>query len=230
MQRGNWRLVGLLGVALALGVTWLVLRGGREPSPGNLMVQARSGTAEERVEAIRELSRAAVVEQVSALAELAQDANTQVATEAVRAIGRWGGAPVVEPLKKSYGDPRPEVREQVMVALGEVGDRSVGAFLQEAAEKDASAEVQASASSALGRVRYVDAMPTLLKLLEHPSERVRRSAAASIRRIWTFDHGFKADDPPEKRRSLAAAMRHHWDIYCQSEAYQALRQNIEEGP
>lgn len=87
-----------------------------------------------------------------------------------------------------------------------------------------------AAADALGRVRSVASVETLLAQLDSPSERVRRSAAAAIVRIWQIDHGFVATDPPDKRRALIEGMRHHWEVYKQSDAYRYLKQKTEKGP
>ena len=95
---------------------------------------------------------------------------------------------------------------------------------------DPSEEVKVACADALGRIRHLDAMTLLLDLLDDPSERVRRSAAASIDKIWKFDHGFRADDPPEKREALVQGMRWHWQSFCQSPALEGLKESVGRHP
>lgn len=124
---------------------------------------------------------------------------------------------------------RPEVREASLVALGRMGERASAHLLINRLQQDPSADVQAAAADAIGRIRSVPSMETLFERLDSPSERVRRNAAAAIIRIWQFDHGFVASDPPEKRRALVEGMRRHWEMYKQSDAYRYLKQNTEKG-
>jgi hypothetical protein len=73
-------------------------------------------------------------------------------------------------------------------------------------------------------------MPMLFDLLDSPSVAVRRSAAAAIQRIWMIDHGFRADDPPEKRQALIKGMRAHWEVYVRGPAYPYLKAKTEQQP
>ena len=49
--------------------------------------------------------------------------------------------------------------------------------------------------------------PRLLDLMEHPDPRVRGKAGAALCEIMGADYGFRAADPPEKRREVLERIR-----------------------
>jgi hypothetical protein len=50
-------------------------------------------------------------------------------------------------------------------------------------------------------------LPRLLDLMEHPDPRVRGKAGAALSEIMGADYGFRAGDPPEKRRKVLKYVR-----------------------
>lgn len=228
MKGKTIRLAVLLGAAAVLAVVLLVRHLG--PSEDRMIRDVQSGDTQDRVRAIRDLADAGSPAAAETLARLAADPDTRVAVEAVSAVGRLRRKDLLPVMENASSDERPEVREATLVALGRMGDPKSAHLLLNRLEQDPSTDVQAAAADALGRVRSVASVETLLAQLDSPSERVRRSAAAAIVRIWQIDHGFVATDPPDKRRALIEGMRHHWEVYKQSDAYRYLKQKTEKGP
>ena len=145
----------------------------------------------------------------AALAKQAESPNVRVACLAVTAMGRVG-ADARPHVEKALQDARPQVRQKAAAAFASVGDRRKSAPVAELARADESPEVRASAVRALGTMFAYTEMETLLDALEDDDVGVRRRANAAIRRILNITFGFKATDPPAKRREAVAEMRLMW--------------------
>jgi len=228
MGSSRKRLVVLIAVAAVVAVILFFVRKG--PSSSSLIREAEAGKGDARLDAIRKLAQADSPEAVAAVTRLVHDPETPVAVETVSAVGRTRRPERLPIVRSAVADKRSEVREAAVIAVAQVGGRSTGPELMQVLQGDESADVKAAAADALGRLRYLDSVPLLLDLLEHPSARVRRSAAAAIRRIWTVDHNFKADAPEEERRALVQGIRWRWQMFCQSPAYGYLKANTEKQP
>jgi len=184
MSNRHLRLSVLIGAALVVGaaVTWRLATGGDR--------YRRKGD-------------------VAALGREVSNSDLKVAQRAVDALGVVGPKAVSE-IEKAMGDDRPKVRAKAAIALASAGHRDRTALLAKAARDDPSADVRATAVSALGQVYAYNEMETLLAALEDGDVTVRRRAAEAICRITGVDFAFRADDPPEKRRKIIAIVRHLW--------------------
>jgi hypothetical protein len=228
----NRRLLVLLGIAALVAVILAVRHFSRGEQ--TTIEKALSGETDQRVEAIRKVADSHAPVDAEVLLNLTRDPDTRVAVESCLAIGRmrcrsWCVANLPR-VAAAAADERAEVREAAVVSIGMLGGKSSRKLLLEKLKNDPSPEVQAASADALGRIRSLDAMPALLDLLDSPSENVRRSAALAITKIWMRDYGFKADDPPEKRRALIKGIRAAWDWYVQGPAYPYLKAKTEERP
>lgn len=226
------RLIVLLVVAALLAVALCVkplFRG------GSLAAHALAGDPGRRIEAIHKMADGGDSGDVEMLFGIVQDPDTRVAVEVCRSLSRVQrpSNPInldTSRLVAATDDPRPQVREAAVVAVGAIGPNSSVGVLLEKLRNDPSPDVQAAAADALGRRRALDAMPALLDLLDSPSLQVRRSAAFAITSVWMRDYGFNPDDPPGKRRELAKGMRAAWDWYVQGPAYPYLKAKLEKQP
>lgn len=90
---------------------------------------------------------------------------------------------VIDALIQSLGDADGEVRQNIAVALANLGSRTVPRLI--AALGDESMERRAGAAQALGQVRPVPkvAVPALLKAMKDENELVRRHVSYALSRI-----------------------------------------------
>jgi HEAT repeat protein len=147
---------------------------------------------------------------VAALGNEVAGTNVEVARQAVGALGRVGSE-AMEQVKRAMRDPRPRVREKAVTVFAQVARREDAAPLAELARKDGSPDVRAAAISGLERMYAFDEMETILGAMEDPDVVVRRRAAAAATRFACAVVGFKADDPPEKRKAAVEQMRAVWN-------------------
>lgn len=194
VTRRNIRLLGLIGIpVLALAVVaWYLL-----PALGIGVSQ------EARFERWRHTG------DVAALAAEVRNPDTAAARAAVRELGSCGprAVPLIEEAMK---DTRAEVREAAALAYARAAGTGKVHPLAAVARGDPSAEVRAAAVTALGEVRAIDDMETLLTALEDPQRIVRLRASAAIARIIGRRYEFDADGTPDQRRAAVAAMREAW--------------------
>lgn len=159
--------------------------------------------------------RAARIEQyrrdgnVGALATELGEADVKTARRAVQALGHLG-KDAVKHVERAIRDPRPRVREVAAAALGRLSDQNSAALLAETARNDKSANVRASAVSALGRMCAHEQMEALFDGMEDRSLTVRRRAYAAYYRISGVGLNFRADDPLPERRRAVEKLRDLW--------------------
>ena len=132
-----------------------------------------------------------------------------VARMAVEALGHCG-PPAAAPLEKAARDTRPEVREMAAIALVRVAGDRPPPVLAALARSDTSADVRAAAVTALGQVRAVDEMETLLAALEDPDRAVRLRASVAVARIIGRRYETHVDGSPDKQREAVAQLRKAW--------------------
>lgn len=196
--------IGLIGLAavLAAGVVW------------RLTTAGEGGDGPKDPDAAR-IDRLRRNRDVAALAKEAARAKVEVARRAVAAMARVG--PQAAPqIRQAMNDPRAEVRESAVVALGRVSARVPlpvdMAALAKTAREDGSLKVRAGAVTALGAIHAFEELETLLSAMQQDeSLDVRRRAAAAVIRIIGVDVGFKAGDPPQKRQQAIERIRAVWD-------------------
>ena len=197
MMSMSLRVRVLIGVALVLAAVlgWRLLSGGEGLSDPDANVV--------RIERLKRKG------DVAALAREASGSNVKVARLAVEALGHLG-TKATPHIESAMQDSRPEIREKAALALGRAAGVEHSAPLAKAAGSDPSARVRASAVTALGRMHAYTEMQTLLAALEDEDVDVRRRANAAIRRVLGVSFGFRANDPPEKRRRAIATIRRQW--------------------
>ena len=193
-------LIGI-GVVLAAGVVWRLTTAG----------DGGGGRKDPDVARIDRLRRN---RDVAALAKEAAGPKVEVARRAVAAMAHVG--PQAAPqIRQAMNDPRAEVRQAAVVALGRVSARVPQpvdmAALAKAARGDGAVKVRAGAVIALGAIHAFEELETLLSAMQKDkSLHVRRRAAAAVVRIIGVDVGFKAGDPPQKRRQAIERIRAVW--------------------
>ncbi len=230
MWENHKRLIVLGAVAGVLALA--VLLGQMGDSTGGLIATARSAEEPEtRIEAIDELGRTGSDDAYEALAGIVKDADPEIATTAVQALGTRGDPRNVPVLKNVVQkDERPRVREAGVVALGKMGMRTAPRTLAKAVTDDPSPRVRATAAKWVGMLRYWQGMPALIRGLRDPSVRVRQSAYTAIRRMWERDFLYRADDPPEKREQRVRLIELSWKDYRGSEHYDVFKWPEEDQP
>jgi len=82
------------------------------------------------------------------------------------------------------------------------------------------AEVRAAAAAGMGNSRDLETTPDLLDAMEDESVLVRETAAQAVGRLLGWKHGFRADDPLEKRQETIAQYRERWTKFQNSSLYQ----------
>ena len=191
----------LLAVAALLAMVAILVHvdfGGDE-----LMEKLKSGTTDQRLAAIDELSAEGSEKAMRAIAEITRDEDTRVACRAVLAVAssRLEIGDRREHILRAAQDDRPEVRRVAMVGIGRLDDRKRDAeMLAQVARKAQEApQVRAAALQALGKLRAWDQRHAAIDALSDASPLVRGQAAAAIRSMTGRDFHFRANDPPEKR-------------------------------
>ena len=103
---------------------------------------------------------------------------------------------VVPALERLLHDPDRDVRQEVLVALGQCGKPAVPALIE--ALKDLDSNILVRAAEALGRIgpEAKEAIPALLPLLKDDIEEVRNVAGAALKKIE--EGGSKIEDRSKK--------------------------------
>ena len=81
------------------------------------------------------------------------------------------------------------------------------------------AEVRAAAAAGMGNSGDLETTPDLLDAMEDESVLVRETAAQAVGRLLGWNHGFRADDPLEKRQETIAQYRERWIKFQNSSLY-----------
>jgi len=92
-------------------------------------------------------------------------------------------ADLIKALVQSLDDPDGEVRQNIAIALANLGDTVVPALLT--ALEDPSVERRSGAAMALGQIRpaATTAIPSLIRAMKDKDEMVRRQASYSLSRM-----------------------------------------------
>jgi HEAT repeat protein len=111
-------------------------------------------------------------------------------------------------------------RHAAVVGIGRLKEKGDPKLLVETfRNRQERPEVRAAAAEALGAMRYVEAGPDLIDALDDGSELVRNNAAIALRKIMQVDFGYRAGDPPGRRRDIAALIRRKWPEFYASRPY-----------
>ena len=117
------------------------------------------------------------------------------ASESNKGHAAWGlafiGAKAKDKLYRAYNCDSAEVRAAVVGAIAKVAeenrDDTQALNLLVNALDDSVTDVRSEAAAVLGNLKYKPAVPTLLKLLNHPQAETRKSAALSLMKIGDRD-------------------------------------------
>jgi HEAT repeat protein len=155
----------------------------------------------DRIKGLREQKNVAALEQ----AVDAQDA--KVSCEAVRALGQLG--PQARPqVEKAMKNPRSEVRQEAAAAYPRTSSGPAAPVLAAVARSDPDATVRAVAVTALGRMRALDEIETLLAAVQDADPMVRQRASDAIGSIMGAQYDFSGTDAA--RRQTVAEVRKFW--------------------
>jgi hypothetical protein len=146
---------------------------------------------------------------VAALSKEVARPDEKVARWAVEAMGQIGPEAMPQ-ITQAMDDRRERVREKAATAFSQVARHDQAAPLARLARDDESPNVRAAAVSGLSRLFAFEEMETLLAAMDDPDLAVRRRASKAATRIACVAVGYKAEDPPAKRRAAIQRMRAHW--------------------
>jgi HEAT repeat protein len=200
MRQVPLRLVILIGVAVVLGGIAI----GRFVLPQRVDPPRGPDPAAERIEKHRREKN------VKALAKEIGSKKESTARRAVAALGRIG-TEAMGHIKEAMADPRPRVRERAAQAFADAGRHDEAAPLAKMVREDRSANVRAAAVSGLEHMFAFDQMDTIIAAMDDQDVAVRRRASAAARRFSGVVVGYKAEDPPDKRRAAIATLREVWE-------------------
>ncbi|KPK50340.1 MAG: hypothetical protein AMK72_02435 [Planctomycetes bacterium SM23_25] len=114
-------------------------------------------------------------------------------------------------LKEAAADPDWRVRHAAVDGVGRLGRQGDPQFLIDVLRNpDELAEVRAAAAERLGEMRFWDAGPAIIEAMEGPSALLRARAGVALRRIMVVDFGYRASDPPNRRREAIQRIREWW--------------------
>ena len=148
----------------------------------------------------------------AALEQEVEKADPRAACAAVRALGRMG--PQAQPqIEKALRSPHAEVRQEAALVYPRAAQGTTAPPLASAARTDEESNVRAAAVTALGHMRAVDEIETLLAAVEDPDPLVRQRAAEAIARIMGRIYDFSGT--PQQRQQAAATVRERWRIEAQ---------------
>jgi len=180
---------------------------------GGLLVLAAAGVPgcsepESEIEQIQELEKAG---DVDALAKRATEAEPDVGRQAVRSLGRLGAR--AEPaLRQVMKQGKPTVRSEAALVYPRVTKRQEAqAPLSELSRRDPEPHVRAAAVTALGHMRALESMDTILEALNDPKLVVRRRAANAVTRIMGRAYELYLNGPEEKRLQAIEGLRQDWN-------------------
>ena len=131
------------------------------------------------------------------------------ARRSVRAMGRVGYKAILG-IKAAMKDPRPEVRQEAMIAVSQAGTEKELPDVETVVLKDKSPAVRADACLALGRMKAYTKIDTLLAAMGDDDANVRRRANKAIVKIIGAGVSFNPKASVEKRTKAIAEMRSLW--------------------
>jgi HEAT repeat protein len=123
--------------------------------------QKSSGVSTVRSAAIHRLGNLRDPRALGAVAEIARSEKDHgLRVMAVRALGKIGGSPAIEPLIDAVDDPFPRVRIQAIQGLAKIGDRSAVPALSEQV-RSSDDRLQREAARALSKIGGSEARSAL---------------------------------------------------------------------
>jgi hypothetical protein len=106
------------------------------------------------------------------------------------------------------GDSPPHVRQQAVYQL--TAQREVRE-LRRVLTEGRTPELKVAAVQGLAHAQDIESGPRMFDLLEDPDPQVRGQAGAALTAMLGEDFYFSAEDPPQKRRAIAASMRKRFE-------------------
>ncbi len=204
MRRTAMAVCILLGLLL-LTLQWI------GASDGYAIERLQHGRLEERLVAVDRLAMSGSQRALETLVTYMRDEELAVARRAMLALGRRDWPRAIGHRATARLDPRPEIREAAMIAIGRHHRKHVDPGLILAAlQNDPAAMVRTAAARAAGSILLWEAMPELSRALRDEDRSVRTAAADSVRRILGVDLGYRPEDSPEKREAAARHIESIW--------------------
>lgn len=114
-------------------------------------------------------------------------------------------------LKAALSHPSPEVGLQAVRGLGRLGlAGDPAALVAVLADKNATLDKRTEAADHLGQMRYWEAGPTLIDLLEDPCLPLRTRASVALRKIMIISFDYHPTDPPDRMQKAVQVLREWW--------------------
>jgi len=192
------------GVVLLVLLLWLLI-GGEE---SRLIEQLRTGSVEERIEAIDRLIELDSPKAAAAVAEAVDYSSEKVAVRAVQGLQYVKLSDKADRLKKALGDKRPKVRAVAIVVIGRTNIGANAGDLRRILTEDEEKDVRAAAAQALGRIGADEALPDLVDALDDAELIVRTRADAAIKKLIPGrDFGYRPNAELDERRAVIGKIR-----------------------
>jgi HEAT repeat protein len=144
-----------------------------------------------REEAVRSLGKIRDTSAVAALAARLRDPEGDLRVLSARSLGMIGGKEAVEVLVEQMRDPSREVRLEAVRALGDLAPPAAQQVLLELLASEEDLQVRAAASTALSRMRNVDAVWEMIEVFRlAENSLVRAQVAIAIGQILNHEGDF----------------------------------------
>ena len=147
-----------------------------------------------RFEAVVSIARRGSDERLTdALTNVLCCSEPALSTVAAWALGRIGDQRAIDPLREGLNAEYRSVRAHCARALGTIGDAGIKPLLIERLETESDPGLQLAYSSALGKLRAIEALPILLRYLRTTpleDESPRKEFALALARILGAEHQF----------------------------------------
>ena len=116
--------------------------------------------------------------------------------------------PADELVEEALNGAAPHVQQQAVFQLAK--QREVPE-LRRVLKQAQTPQLKVAAVQGLARADDIESAPHIFDLLEDPDPQVRGQAGAALTAMLGEDYFFAAEDPPQKRRAIAASMRKRFD-------------------
>ena len=152
-----------------------------------------------------------------------EEGDVEQVRKEIRELARQGSAARPQ-IERMLEDPRSDVRIEAAMAYPRVAQETPAKAaptlvtsapaLARVAKADSDANVRAAAVTALGHMRAMDEMETLLAAMEEdPDPLVRRRAANAVSRILGVSYDIARATTPEQRRAIVNDARDLWSTH-----------------
>lgn len=204
------RLIVWVAILVVIGLVALL-----RPGPEDRFIsQLKSKDVQKRLAAIDGLKSIGSNRAWDAIATQTDDANVQVATHAIHALGGVFRKSTVAVIAKGLEDSRAAIRQASLVSLARCSRRLVRpTLIVDLLAKETEPNVRAAGFQAAGGLIIWDAMPILVASLRDENRWVRLQAAKAIQKILGVNHGFNADDPVDKREKVIKSIEAQWPSF-----------------